>query len=67
MRLRTLQIVAALGAVIAAFIAFMAVGATLASVAVAGLGSVLMAMIVYRLAHQVLSHRRYPAVRSPSA
>ncbi|MBU1347951.1 MAG: hypothetical protein KKA16_13510 [Alphaproteobacteria bacterium] len=67
MRLKTLQISAGLGAAIAFILAFMAAGAMIASFAFAVVGAGLLAWVVYGIAHQALAHRRYPAVRGPSA
>jgi uncharacterized membrane protein len=57
MRLKTLQIVAALGAAIAFVLAFMAAGALLASLLFAVIGAGLVAWVAYGLARQVLERR----------
>jgi uncharacterized membrane protein len=57
MRLKTLQIVAALGAAIAFVLAFMAAGALLASLLFAVIGAGLVAWVAYGLARQALERR----------
>jgi integral membrane sensor domain MASE1 len=57
MRLKNLQIVAALGAAIAFVLAFMAAGALLASLLFAVIGAGLVAWVAYGLARQVLERR----------
>ena len=57
MRLKTLQIVAALSAAIAFVLAFMAAGALLASLLFALVGAGLVAWIVYGLARDALQRR----------
>ena len=71
MRLKTLQIAAALGAAIAFILAFMAAGAMVVSMLFAVAGASLVAWIAYGVAKTLLdrrlSHARHPAVRPPSA
>jgi ABC-type Fe3+-siderophore transport system permease subunit len=57
MRLKTIQIVAGLGAAIAFLLAFMAAGAMLASLLFAVIGAALLAWIVYGVARAVLGRR----------
>ncbi len=57
MRLKTLQIVAGLGAAIAFLLAFMAAGALLASLLFAAIGGALLAWVAYGVARVVLSRR----------
>ena len=57
MRLKTLQIVAALSAAIAFVLAFMAAGALLASLLFALVGAGLVAWIVYGLARDAVQRR----------
>ena len=57
MRLKTLQIVAALGAAIAFVLAFMAAGAALLSLAFAVVGAGLVAWIAYGVAKTLLDRR----------
>lgn len=70
MQLKTLQIVAGLGAAVAFLLAFMAAGAMVASLMFAVIGAALIAWIVYGLAKSLLdrhiSHGRHPAVRPPA-
>lgn len=70
MRLKTLQIVAALSAAIAFVFAFMAAGAMLVSLLFALVGAGLVAWIAYGLARQALdrriSHNRQRAVPPPA-
>lgn len=57
MRLKTLQIVAALGAAIAFVLAFMAAGAMIASLLFALIGAGLIAWIAYGVARSMLDRR----------
>ena len=57
MRLKTLQIVAALGAAIAFVLAFMAAGAALLSLVFAVIGAGLVAWIAYGVAKTLLDRR----------
>ena len=57
MRLKTLQIIAALSAAIAFVLAFMAAGALLVSLLFALVGAGLVAWIAYGLARQALERR----------
>lgn len=57
MQLKTLQIVAGLGAAIAFLLAFMAAGAMLASLLFAVIGAALIAWIAYGVAKSVLDRR----------
>ena len=57
MRLKTLQIVAGLGAAIAFLLAFMAAGAMVASLLFAAIGAALVAWIAYGMAKAMLERR----------
>ena len=57
MRLKTLQIVAGLGAAIAFVLAFMAAGAMIASLLFAVIGASLIAWIAYGVARSMLERR----------
>ena len=57
MRLKTLQIVAGLGAAIAFLLAFMAAGAMVASLLFAVIGAALVAWIAYGMAKAMLERR----------
>ncbi|WP_271085128.1 hypothetical protein [Brevundimonas sp. NIBR11] len=65
MRLKTIQIAAALGAAIAFILAFMAAGAMLASLAFALIGAALIAWIAYGVAKSLLDRRLAHARHRP--
>lgn len=76
MRLKTLQIVAGLGAAIAFLLAFMSSGAVVASLLFGLIGTALLACLIYGVScvlfggqarNQELSHGRHRPVRPPTA